>query len=665
MTDASGMSANGTIKLDGVLLKTTSDLAQFSNLARFQPKILQGDPTKDDNDLLSSIQSSDFSGGSGAFDLKEGTDSQRYAFSTLATRFPNMLTKPPYVGENSAGGIEGSGDKRILGEYWNATDGTFWVAWRAGSNLLTTKVDPTDITHGLDGLSAATYNFTLTLGTDVRKGVSYAGTDNIEYLYIPAGNGGYYWVGDPAVDPDRHASNTYKFAQFANWDNKLIGVTTGGRLYYATDTDPVTHLPNWTAYDLTFRLSKSYSVRGLINYFDRGDRPCLFILTDRDVWQFDPDGPEIFRLDFGWPSHPRHAMASCVWNGEFYISIGMGVFRYEGGTFVPMGLDRDSGLPPAYQGYIIDMIPAYNSMYAIVQSANRDPNMDGGRSSIHEWTSMGWHCIWDDDQSDLPDASLHTAKTMTGGIVTQSGGVYTLIFSTAGSDDHIYCMALSEEFANPRAGIRNEQVFGSGQYYYLDFGKTDNDMGGYTKIANSWTIWTEEPIAQPPAMRDDIILQCKIDDDAEWQTIAEYPHCAPGEHVYEFGDTLDDFEDMKSGTPYVNIQRRLILKRQSSYNADKPTVITNQVFTYLKTVRGAKSFQFSIDLTAGSLDSQYDYDGLIDWLDTMIEARRFISLVVGKKAYRVFLGQESGAVSTGDVGMGQYQISVVTINPDL
>ena len=459
--------------------------------------------------------------------------------------------------------------------------------------------------------------------------------------------------------------STIKFSWFANWDHKLVGITSGGRMYYAVDEDagsPGTGFPDWQPYDLTFRLSKTYRIRGLITYFDRNDRPCLYIVTDRDIWQFDPDGPEVFRLDFGWPSHPSHGLAACVWNGEFYISIGMGVFRYEGGTFVPMGLDRDNGLPGAYQGKIVQMVPGLNSMYALVQSNNRDPNTDGGRSSIHEWTSMGWHCIWTDYEEE--PGTNQTAKTVQGIALTQSNELYTLAFGTGGSDDQIYTMPISLEFANPRQAIRAGQSFGDGDYYYLDFGEFNADMGGYIKIANAWNIWLEEPIEQTPSMRDDVILYYKIDREPEWHELAYMHNAAPGRYTFPFGDVIEGTE-YTEGIPFEMIERRVALKRQTSYNVDKPTVITNQTFSFLKTVRGAKSFTFQIDCTPGALDGSMNYNELVEWLDGLIEAHRFIPFGVGGKTYRVFLGQEAGSVGTGDTQTGMYNISVVQVHKDL
>jgi hypothetical protein len=275
---------------------------------------------------------SDWSGGSGVVDLKEGTDIQRFAFATLYGRFPGQLTKGHFFYPNEAGAAEGNGDKMVLGEFWDTDLEDFAVVWKAGSTLRRAPIDGTEVSHGI-GDTVQAYTGTLSLGTGVKKGVAWSVVSGNEYFYIPCPNNGYYWVGPQSTLPAINSSSTQKMSYFTVWDNKLIGISSSGRMYYATDeTTPGTGIPNWVGYSSTYRLSRSYRIRGMVNYFDRGDRPCIFIITDRDVWQFDPDGPELFRLDFGWTNHPYHGNAACVWNGELYISVGMGVFRYESAT---------------------------------------------------------------------------------------------------------------------------------------------------------------------------------------------------------------------------------------------------------------------------------------------------------------------------------------------
>ncbi len=651
MTDSTAVKQ---IAIDGVKLTVMGDGIQFSDLARFQQKVLFGDPTKDDNDLLSSWQMDDWSGGSGVYDMKEGTDAQRFYMSTMNLRFPGQATKPPYVGDNTAGSVTGSGNKRVLGELWSESENDFMVIYTAGMNVRRAIIDGT-VPGGQ--IKATGYDLsgpTLTLGLPVNPGVAYQGEFIEERFFIPLGNAGYAVVADEGTYIEEF--DEYEFVAFTVWDHKLIGITTGGRLYRTIDGD------TWTAYDLTYALSKNYRIRGLVNFFDRGDRPCIYVLTDRDIWQFDPDGPELFRIDFGWPSHKYHANTACVWQGQLFIAIGMGVFRYTGGAWMPVGLDRDHGIPGEYQGHIVELVADWNGMYALVQGTNVD-SVYGSKSSLHCFTGAGWQCLWTQDTA-VPDSIQYhgqlaqTALTVTGLVVTQSGGVSTLMFSTAGSDDKVYSMPLSMTFANPRAGIGAGQLFGNGAYYYLETPEFNAEMFGYVKIANAFQFYLEEPIAiTDPNDRDTFRILYRLDR-GEWKQLASV-EAEPGRYAVPFGEEMFD-SGLTDGESWETIQFRFEILRGETFAADKPMVLNNSVFSFLKTVSSNDSLTFNVDVSQGTGDMSPD--DAAAWLDSLPSSKKFHLMSVGKNTvYRVFISQNAGKRPLGDSQIHQRQLSVVQI----
>lgn len=648
------------IFLDGVRLPLAGEdpRTQFSDLVRFQPKMLFGDPSKDDNDLLSSWQFSDQSGGHGILRLKEGTDAGRFSISTLSTRFPGQLTKPGVVNAQSSAGIAGTGDKRILGEMWSDTLNEFLVIWTAGLNVRRGWINGGNLT-ALGGLTTSSGNLT---NPAYNKGVSFQGTAAEEFFFIPQGNSGYATIKDTSLVPTEFAAP--KFAAFANFDNKLVGISTGGRLYKTVDGT------TWVAYDLTFALSKSYSYRGIISFFDRGDEPTLFILTGRDIWQFDPAGPELFRLDFGWPSHPDHARAYCVWNSQLYIAVGMGVFRYTGGAFMPVGLDRDDGLPTEYQGRITDLIPGYNAMYAVVEGKGGDVEY-GSKSSIHEFTGSSWHTVWTQDTAVPSSIQYHgalgaTKFSMGDGTITQSGGEYNMVWGTGGSDDTVYIMPLSVSFANPRAGIRAGSTFASGMYYYHETGEFNADMEGYIKIGNAIQLNVEEPytLGLTDANRDTIRVLGRFDRNP-WVEIGSQL-ANQGRYVLPLGSafTVDnpapgsDYT-MYTGKAFEIAQLRFEVLRASVYIANRPMMITNMAMSFLKTVESNDAFTFTIDCSKGNGDM--GPQELMDWIDHLTSVKRFMTLTVGPYTYRVYVSQNGGDRYSGDTQAGIRPLSVVEI----
>ncbi len=643
--------------LDGVRCPLVGDgKVTFSDLARFQPKVLFGDPSKDDNDLLSVWQISDHSGGSGVLDMKEGTDQGRYYMSTLYGRFPGQLTKPGYFPDNSPASAEGSGNKMILGEMWSSNVSDFVPIYTAGVGVRRGRID-TSTSNMLDPTYPNAVCNNLTLGDPVNKGVAFQGTFTEERFFIPLGNGGWARLEDTGTTLTETASPA--FSHFCVWDSKLIGITTGGRLYKTVDGT------TWTPYDLTYQLSKSYRIRGMVNYFDRRDEPCIYIITDRDMWQFDPDGPELFRIDHSWGTHPYHGRASISWNGQLFISVGMGVMRYSGGAWMPVGLDRDHGIPSEYGGYIMDFAANHNSLYALVQGTNFGSTY-GAKSSIHEFSGSGWQCVWNDDTAipaSIQDRSTlaWTPFTVTGIHVTQSRSKQTLVLSTAGVDDHLYTSPLQLQNANARTGITQGQLFGSGAWYFWESSEFDADMEQYVKIGNSFSFTLEEPIAQTDAMRDDFLVYYRIDR-GSWVLAATYTTADPGSYTFGLGSVIAN-TSFTQGIEFKKIQFRVALDRQASYNADKPTIISNMVFSFLKTVSSNDAMQVAIDVHQGAYANGYSPNEFAAWIDSLTSLKRFCAMTVEGITYRVFVSQNTGDrfPGGGDTQMGIRQLSIIEI----
>jgi hypothetical protein len=653
----------GVVHLDGVALYLAggppqNQSVQFSDLARFQPKILFGDPSKDDNDLLSVYEFGNLSGGHGVEILKEGTDQQRYYFGTLQTRFPNVITKPPWVQANDTA----AGDKRVLGEMYSADINDHIIVYMRGTAVRRGLFE--DQGSGIHALDALYANITVNTTTfvPVNPGVAFQGTHTEERFFVPCGNDGYFIVEDTGTTIVESAA--HKFSSFVVWDNKLIGITTGGRLYRCTDASGAP--PTWTAYDLTWQLSKSYRIRGMVNYFDRRDEPCIYIITDRDLWQFEPDGPELFRIDNGWASHPKHGLAHAVWNGQLHVAVGMSVKRYTGGTWMDVGLDRDDGLPVEYHGYIVEMVAGTNALYAMVQAVEGFTATGlGAKSSIHQFNGSGWNCIWQQDTAD-PTFPLHGTDTdpftMAGMTVTQSGGVQTLVWGTGGTDEKVYSMALTRTTANPRQAIRYGDSFHSGEYFFLELGKFNADLYGYDKIANSMQYKIAEPISQSAGFRDTVRWLYQIDD-GDWEILTSH-RADPGRYGVPFGDVIDGMPaGFTQGEQFEDITLRYEVFRASSLNVDRPSILEGAAMSFLKTVESNYSFTIAVDISNGSADGTMSADEVSTWIDALIsrQPKRFISFTVGADTYRVFVSQNLGTKWTGDIQRGTRQLSILQI----
>jgi hypothetical protein len=471
------------IVLNGIPFKTRG-LVPDVNLSVFGGKVVTGDYTKDSNPLLSAWVTSDLSGGHGVEDMNEGVDVNRYKIGTLYTRYPGQITKGYKVNTVANDASWGTGKKFFIGDMYVSG---VWEAIVAVGVTLTCRIRRLSAPATAIGTLAGA-------GRPIGPGFMYQGTAASPYFVFPiGGTSGTSGSGYASILAD----GTYAFVEYSAgatvpaamamlvWDNKLIAIDQNGQLWYTTDPTGA-----WTSYGTTAKLPSGDLPRSLVRYFDRQGQPTVFVVTDRSVWQFDPNSPEIFSVDVEFPTHPNHGLASCRWGGDLYFSVGMGVHRYTGGSLSAIGLDRDHGLPEEYSSAtafrgakIRALIPSYNSMFAFVSGPETDTvTLDGVAtpvySSIHEWTGTGWHMIW-----QRQDSSAVTLINKSGGI-SQHEGTYRLYWSVGSeaSTSAFYYIDLPANFANPRQRIRQSTGYfeaSANTDQFLETSIFDAGMQGY------------------------------------------------------------------------------------------------------------------------------------------------------------------------------------------
>lgn len=383
MTDPALRDSYNEIILDGMPLKLRGTMPD-SNLATFQRKMVIGDYDKDSNPLLSSWVISDLSGGHGVYDMHEASDSTRYRIGDFNTRYAGQIASPDYsVSFSTSPGIYA----RYLGDlfYLNV-----WYAMIAIEGV-----------GGYASLYRRSWNPSVmqpagTINEPRGHSVAFRGLAADTYLVVPTGVKGYSVIRqtDLAVTNFAPSITVPAMLDVAMWDEKLIGIDLDGQLWWA-----INPLGPWTSYGSTSKLPTAEVPHRLISFFDRNGQPCIFVLTERRLWQFDPSGPQIFTVDVQFPPGPHQGLSGDKWSGDLYFSVGMGVHRYTGGALSAIGLDRDNGIPLEYNGWIVDMAAGYNSLYALVTQPDLTPyTFPAGAptpvSSLHEWSGSGWRMIW-------------------------------------------------------------------------------------------------------------------------------------------------------------------------------------------------------------------------------------------------------------------------------
>jgi hypothetical protein len=614
------------IILDGVPIPLASPLSD-NNLATVQRRLVLGDPGLDGNWLLSALVMADFSGGSGVEEINESTDLNRYLISSLYTRYPKMISKP-YKVEDAMVSSTANLNWRYLGDLKLAGVWTAIVTGGTGANL-------GEIVYSLPYGGSPTSEGTLT-NPPVNSSTRFRGTGTFDKLFIPMGVDGYATVeadtGFPFANVAADATHP-KLIHSIVWDRRLIGIDTDGVLWYTIDG------ASWLEFGATAVLPTSEVPKKLIPYFDRQGQPAPFILTDTSLKQFDPGGPNIFEIDVDVPVHPYAGMAGTRYNGDLYFSVGMK--RYTGGSLSPAGLDRDSGLPADYLGYISDLVSGNNGLYAAV--ANID-----GNTSIHERSDPGWHMIWS-SVSDIVPYSMG---------ISRAGDKYSLMWGKSdplGGEQGVYRMDLPVHDANPRnmANILSSSFSDAGGFS-LYTGIYDMSMRGSTKVAAALDVTVEQmdPSASLTvyyrtsgfANTDQYFDEAKL-----LGTIT-----STGSHHLQFGE--QNAHGIYPGIPFEKIQFAFVLIDST----DEPFIMESAVLAFIKTLPPSNSWTAQVDMSKPHVDSP---DTIWDHIKRIMDNRLFVSMVFRGQTYRVMISQSSGTAETGLDERGARTISILEI-PD-
>lgn len=597
---------------------------------RLAPKVTVGDYSIDSNDLLSAWVISDSTGGHGVADLREGVDDSRYRFGDIYTRRPRQYCKPFQTANTSLA----SGSVFHLGDLY--TGGNWSMIASGGTDLYKDNVDTT---NNLAGVPAS-------------KGVMYSGSGASTYFYVPMGNNGYaVYDGGATFANINGAGDTDNFQAFCIWDDKIIGITNGGQLYYATAAANPTV---WTSYGTGGKLDASHEPKALHVYYNRAGESAVHVVTGSGVWVFDASTPRLYLIPDFASVHPYFGVASCVWNANLYVAAGLDILEYNGSVVRNIGLSRDDGLPWNYQGgptsfypaaddtgYTRDLIPGQGTLYALVRGLKT-----GGvyYHSMHEWTGIGWHAIFIGSSSNGP----------VRGLVSRAANQYRLYWGLAGSGAYYY-MTLPVSFTNPREAIDNSAFnFGwsgkgnASDPYYLETGKFDGNMKGYRKIANA----VELDIRTLPTDHT-VVMKYRIDGGTSWTTLGTAT--TTGHIVLQFGTITAD--GIYPGITFENIEFRM--EFQDPNRNQYTPLVESLVFSFLKVMNPSWSWTVSLDLTAPHADQSPE--NMLAKLVDLKNSGEFFALKHRNDTYRIRIAQLGGSEEDGQDTRGRYTLNVLEI----
>ncbi len=606
---------------------------QFTGVKTFPGKTVTGDYSLDSNPLLSSWVISDYTGGNGARDLNEATDTNRYSYGDINTRFPKQFTLPFQYTYRRYG---------LTTDYY-APLGNMYI----NSTQKVSYFSSLDTDLRMDEVSLGT---TALAGRPTRQpGTVFAGTGTEDILFIPLGDAGYATYRPSTNALINHSGAGPYFKAMVKWADRLVGVDRDGQLWYTT-----TVAGGWTSYGATGRLVSGAGGRAMAVYVNASGDPAIHILGDTGVWIFDAAGPKLWQTPIQLPPHPQVWNAFCVWRGDLYIGVGMDLIQWNGSVQRNIGPSRDDGLPHELQGRIIDIRPELNSLYALVQGTNED-GTKSGYVTVQEWSGYGWRGLPMAKQGTLNDA------TMIGIMASDTLG-YQLVCGFRGGPMNCISYYLPQNFTNPRQALAAGTIpFGANAQSpfiqvgrgdaYFETGRFDANMQGYVKLAASLTA----TFAGTSDLDSTADFFYRTDANDAYTSLGTINGCAPGRYVFDFGTA--DADGNSPGMPFEYIELKVVLA--AGEVAYYTPVLQNMVMSFQKIV--AQSYSWVANITLQAPYKGRSPQVLLDEIKAIAAQTDWLTMKHRNQTYRVEISAIDGQENLAKDERSIVRISILEI----
>lgn len=339
-------------------------------------RVLTGPVSADAEALISSWSQDDYSGGFGIKDGNETTDGTRIAFGVVDARRPKSLCPPPLTQQGMSPSWAESGAFWPLGDVGTQFYGA-WANGIAGWNVAT------NTWHVTQNMWPASF-------VPVNHAVEFCG-----YLYVPGGAQGLVRLSEATPSSGTltvsAALTTLKAVALGLHDDKLWAIDTENKLWMLTPLGALAGgatLANWgdvtgtgvfagtaltDAFDNAIYLPTGLTPTHLLSWFNPGQDLTLWCVTrGQGAYMFNRDEGRWIKAQIKAGAHPDWGLAADVFREGEDLMIAAGGLdvtrRTTSGVEVPLsGPSKDQGVPPQYQGTIVDLLSERSSLYALIQ----------------------------------------------------------------------------------------------------------------------------------------------------------------------------------------------------------------------------------------------------------------------------------------------------------
>jgi hypothetical protein len=475
-----------------VYVTVSNERIKRLSLSTWERRVVNGSPSADAEEFISSWTQDDYSGGIGIEDANEGTDGSRVRFAFMDLRSPKHATHAPKTLRPTKPSWA-SGTSMPLGDVVSsptADDARFYMAWgtHAGGWIESS-------------LSYSNTDNSLLGRTPVKEGTQFGG-----WLFVPCTDGfvALRQSSDATQTLNVQSSAVFIPRCFGTWNNNLWALDVNNRLWQidpvGVETSPITAVADvtWTQVKSPLLeelvLDRSHTPKELLTYYNRDGAEVMWCVTNKGAWMLDFATPQWIQTTLKASMHPDFGNGAVVWRTGEDLWIGAGgldVTRFTAGSIdVPLsGPGRDQGVPAEYYGTVVDLEAERSTLYALIKGLppTDAPTLDDMESVGQEvsylstpgvamwlaaWTGTAWCCLSreTDTTGEPTRLCLSTAKSS-----------YRLHWG--GTDGQARSQLIPPAFYNPRARIqRGQDPFEL--VAELETFRYDANMSGWDKIAS-------------------------------------------------------------------------------------------------------------------------------------------------------------------------------------
>lgn len=701
-----------TMAVNGVIYPLGS--ASATDLGRFEGKMTTGPYTADSDDTLSAWISNNWGGGQLInLHIPGGTDA-RFRAANAWTLNAQQLTLPPKLERSAPYGVVYNGmdgDTTPPPNVFNAScpigefNGGFFYA--IGSQLF--KV--TTIPNSFDDLDLTPIESLMFPPVDI--GVIYGPPladhslpERRPRLWVPLGSRGIQNIRDndglSPLEPD------IKAIALKTYDRSMWAFTVEGYLRQYTQWDGDMG-GTWAAATTEMKVSSDQRPMAMDVFYDRAGNQTIFLLTDKQMWAYDPNTFSVVPTQLLRPKHPDNGWGFTAWRDDaIYSTAGIGFDRYSrDGVRTQVGLDRDdsvaitqlSGIYPVLgengdpftsqfgtgKGTVPPAVPfigsttgSLNYLIAGMGRGFRQEVIDGvthnySRMSIELYNEGGW--------ATVADWEVHTRGCwITPGpmVMSETVGGYRLWMGQLSwgtdmsvmsgpetplgipidqyeGDVGLVSMQLPRHFHGPRQLV-TKNVGRFEHHGYMETGWFDSAMRGFDKLWSHFEVYLSQPDTVGGSFPENAFVDVFYrteDDPNTWIELGranEY-----GRNVMPFGVQPDGFP---AGASSQMIELRYEL--YSDEEAFTP-IIEATVLKYLKIPLPGRAWLMQIPFDATNQLGWGPKESDRKLADLTVDPA-FVRMVHQDKEWRARIAQHQAIGGQGaDAPFFQSTINVVTV----